>query len=141
MENCSYCSRFKKHCRPRVDSLDIANKYCISQNWNIPLILLNSSIAKSWMFLWWNVTDPSFSNSSSKLMFSSGKTSLRQRSCKWLILFSKRRVWNIQTSGQYLNWVLKKAFISFCLLAWFIKGALLERALTFWLAILHRWSM
>ena len=86
--------------------------------WNTALIIvgdspfknLNISIAKVWIFLWSILKHPSFSQSSSKLALKSEYTILTAFSCNLFILLLRVPEWNIQISGQELNWDLMKAF-------------------------------
>ena len=84
-------------------------------------------------------TEKTFSIASnwSKVETSSSWTILRALSCNLLILLLVRRLWNIQTIGQYLNWDSTKALKSVLLLLKESKFAILERALNFWLALLQ----
>ena len=57
-----------------------------------------------------------------------------QFSCNLLILLLARRIWNIQTIAQYLNWDSTKALKGVLLLLKESNFAILERALNFWSA-------
>ena len=109
--------------------------------WNTSLISvgdspfknLNISIAKVWIFLWLILKQPCFSKSSSKLALKFEYTILNAFSCNLFILLTVLE-WNIQISGQELNWGLMKAFFV-CLGSCDWQYG--ERALSFLLTVLQ----
>ena len=74
-------------------------------------IVLNISVISSCRFFSCIVTDLSFSNKVAKLEQKSLYAILRALSCSLLILLFIFLLWNIQTNGQYWNWLVTNALI------------------------------
>ena len=87
-------------------------------------------MVKVWIFLWWVLKEPSFSKNSLRLALKPEYTILNAFSCNLLMFLLRVLEWNVQISGQKLNW----DSIRLSRLMWL---AMRWRALCFLLTLFH----
>ena len=93
----------------------------------ISFLLLNTSVSRTYIFLWWIETELSFLSSSSNEDDLSSYVILSARSCNKFIFFIKTSVIKHPDYGRYSNWDVTNAFKTVFL----FLGAFLANTLSF----------
>ena len=122
----------------RISGTSANSKTLFINSGDIPVLTLNILVISFCRFLCCRVVELSLLSSSSKdeskLLYTTRKT------LSWSLLMRAFSfgLWKIHLIGQYEKWQITKEFIVSLLCSKFIGDGSLDRALTFWLAFLHK---